>query len=408
VDQLTGFIHQAGMYQHKDVAAMTANDPSGNFFSPIVAEWWNSEKSEYSYITLGMTSTGPSYNRGDVLIYTTIRDIGDGVYECTYLTYNYNYYYNSFDPQQLSKPADKFLTDLSIWGGVRKSVLPKTITGEAGSSTNFYNPFGGSNGMPGFGTAGGMFSNLKETSGWFAAVDELNNPKAFAYSWIFGNKGPAPKLSSFFLMGDASGSNSDGTQRDFDVMNLTYRGTIYPGTVSYFRLYFAVGDADTVAEKSAYYKDFTDSGFLEFNQSTAATAPLYLTELNGGQALTQDVTGEPVMYVYTQPVKNSRPLYLIRNKLSGRYHVTSDPYMLMQRVPINGDYAIPKRTGIRPYDGTTEIVKLFGYVMPNEEIDNTLEYTKLSSVLTDIMYYPQLGLYDDGIMVRTSPNIPVN
>ncbi len=404
VDQLTGFIHQAGMYQHKDEEAMKANDPSGCFYSPIVAEWWNEERSEYSCITLGMTSTGPSYNRGDVLIYTSVRDMGGGVIECNYLTYNYNSYYNPNDPQQIVKASDLYLTDVSTWGGVRKSVLPKAVVGKADDPTTYENPFGGDNGMPRFGEGNNMFSNVKETGGWFAAVNKLNDPKAFAYSWIYGNKGPGKKLTSFFSFGDASGKGPDGFERDFNVINLTYRAKLEPGSVCYYRMYYAFGDLDEVATKSAYYKDYTDSAVLEFTQAQAETAPLYLEEKDGQQVLTTEKKGDPALYVYTQPVQNSKPLFLIRNKKSGLYHVTSDPYMLMERVPIEGDYQYPKRTGIRPYDGSTEIVKLYGFVMPQTEIDESLSYVRLDSVLTDDTYYPQIGIYDTDIMVRTNQN----
>ncbi len=72
--------------------------------------------------------------------------------------------------------------------------------------------------------------------------------------------------------------------------------------------------------------------------------------------------------------------------------------MLMKRVPIGRD---PKgRTGIRPYDGSTEIVKIFGYVTPASK----LKYKRLDSILTGPSYFPGTGIYDSGVMVRTPPN----
>ncbi|MBT3202381.1 MAG: hypothetical protein HN350_20970, partial [Phycisphaerales bacterium] len=62
------------------------------------------------------------------------------------------------------------------------------------------------------------------------------------------------------------------------------------------------------------------------------------------------------------------------------------------------------RTGIRPYDGSTKIVKIFGYVMPKSKINSKLTYKPLADILTDRSYFPGTGIYDPGIMVRTTQN----
>ncbi len=187
-------------------------------------------------------------------------------------------------------------------------------------------------------------------------------------------------------------------------MNLNFRGYTPPGTALYFRYYYGVGSLAETAEKSARYKAYCLAEELHFTEASSPTLPLYLTNLNGQQVLTPEQNGVPLLYVYTRPVKHSFPLYLIRSRQDGRYQVTCDPYKLMDRVPIDRDYQTPKRLGFRPYDGTTDIVKLLGYVMPQSQADPTLPYRRLDSVLTDRTYYPGNGLYDADICVRTAPN----
>lgn len=405
IGNLSGFIHQAGMYQY-DQEAMKKNDPSGHYFSPIVAEYWDEKNSQYSCITLGMSPIGPSLNRGDVLMYTSVRDIGDGVFEMQYMTYNYNLYYNANDTSQITSVTDRYMVDVTAWGGHRKSVFPYVVSGNTDNSETYSNPFGENNGMPswGSGAAGTTYMDPSQTGGWFAGVQNLNSDSAYAMSWIVGNKNLSNQFTQMFVMGDAATTDSSLWNRDFEVMNLNYRAYMEPGTVFYFRYYYSVGDIKTVAQKSAKYKDYCVAKFLEFKEESTPMIPLYLTKLNNQTVLTEKNTGKPAMYVYTQPVKNSFPLYLIRNKQSNRLHVTCDPYMLMESVVIENDSQSPKRTGFRPYDGTTEIVKLLGYVMPEDAADPTLSYCSLSNILTDQTYYPQLGIYDKDIVVRTTDN----
>lgn len=405
LSNLSGFIHQAGMYPYEP-EIMKENTGSELFFAPVVAEHWDASKNQYSCISLGMPPVGPAYNRGDVLMYTSIRDIGDGVFEMQYMTYNYNWYYNANDPSQITSPVDRYQVDVTAWGGHRKSVFPWIVAGVKGNPASYENPFGGDTQLPawGSGAAGTTIMDPTQTGGWFAGVQRLGDNSAYAMSWIVGDKNTSDKYAQMFVMGDASGTDASGHDRDFEVMNLNFRGNMTPGTVFYFRYYYSVGDIGTVAQQSAKYKDYCVAQELVFEEETTPTVPLYLTTMNNQTVLSETGSGDPAMYVYAYPVKNSLPLYLIRNRTSNRLHVTSDPYMLMERVTLENDYQSPKRTGVRPYDGTTEIVKLLGYVLPESEADTSLSYRSLSSVLTDQTYYPQLGIYDKNIVVRTDPN----
>ena len=401
VDNLSGFIHQAGMYQSYDKDFMNQNTPDGNFFAPVVAEYWDAKNSQYSCITLGMTPVGPSYNRGDVLMYCAIRNIGEGVFEMQYMTYNYNYYYNPQSPHESVLPTDSYQTDITAWGGHRKTALPKLVMGLPDAPETYTNPFGSDKGMPVFGTdaKNTLWDDPTSHGGWFAAVQNLSDPNAYALSWIVGNHNTS-EFSHMIMMGDADMPGADGRARDFEVMSLNYRGNAQPGTSFFFRYYYALGDISSIAKKSVEYRDYCTSKVLCFKEQTATTMPLFIKNNNGQQMLSESGDGSPAFYIYTQPVANSFPLFLIKNQEKNQYHITSDPYMLMKRVEIEKDYQQPRRMGFRPYDGTTEVVKLLGFVMPENKIDRSLQYSRLDDIIKDKTFYPQAGIYDNNIMVR--------
>jgi len=235
---------------------------------------------------------------------------------------------------------ENYTTDFSPWGGVRKSVLPDYVLSDKDGAYRLANV--------NFGKPGSMV-NVVKTGGWAAAVQDAKMPTSQAFAWIFGTKRYG---------------------------RVAVNGEKYRSKVSY--------------------------GIRVIDQSSSGTIPLYLKIASGQKVLRASGSGRPAMYVYAQPVKDSKPLYLIKNLKTRRYHVTCDPYMLMKRVPIPKD--TKGRTGIRPYDGSTEIVKIFGYVMPADKAASKLKYKRLDSILTDSSYFPGAGIYDSGVMVRTTPN----
>ena len=141
-------------------------------------------------------------------------------------------------------------------------------------------------------------------------------------------------------------------------------------------------------------------GFLDYEQSGATKIPLYLKQ-QSGQTVVAEQGDKPAFYVFAEPVKDSKPLFLIRNTKTGKFHATCDPYMIMPRYEIYKTAHTPNATGkgYRVYDGTTEIIKIYGYVMPKEFCKPDIEYVPLEKVLDDRSFYPGKGLYDKNIMV---------
>ena len=369
VDALTAFIHSCGMYPHKDIAFQQGKQ----FWSPIVGEKWDAEKSEFSTISLGMISTGPSLNRGDVLFYQKIKDMGDGVFEITTIAYNYNTSYTN--------AKQGYITDLCPWGGVRTSKLPNLILSNPDQTWKVSNnQFGDNNSL--------FYSD--KTGGWAIATQNPNLDTSYSLGLVFGQNNPESR-DKFYTCGKTDVS------RSFTVQAVTYREVFKPGNTFYCRQYYVLGKLKDVVEKCKKLESYTSSGFLKFDQTTATSIPLYLTEKDGQTIISEEGT-TPAFYVYAEPVKDSKPLYLIRNTATNKLHVTCDPYMIMPRYTIDEDPL--KRKGIRPYDGTTEILKLYGFVMPSAFSSKFIDYKPLNSILTDKTFFTEKGIYDLGIMVR--------
>lgn len=373
-----GFIHQAGAYQHYDYDKSYLDAKS--FWSPVMSERLDTANNQYASLVWPQMSTGLSVNRSDMLVYQNTRDLGDGVLELTYLFYNYNDTYQYLDN-----------TDMSAWGGVRTSKLPKTIVSSM-DGTWFES-------TAKFGQPGHYYDSIN-TGGWIGATQDINNPNGYAIAYVFGKNPTAhggAGLSRFVTIGDAG-------RDDYSVMSVNYREKLLSGQAYFFRMYVVLGTLQNVAAKANAIQGQLEFGFINYQQNTSPTIPLYLQQIDNQTVLSENGSGTPNMYVYAQPVEGSKPLYLVRETATGKYKVTSDPYMLNTKFQLSAADDTKQRMATRPYDGKSEVVKLFGFVMPSSKINPSLSYVRLDSVLTDSSYYPKLGLYDTNIMVRTTSN----
>ena len=355
------FIHQCGVYPHFD-----AEFQQGKLnWTPIVAEKWDAENNAYSSVSWGYISTGPSQNRADVLMYHKTRDLGNGAFEVVYMAYNYNSSY----------PAEKaeYTTDFGPWGGVRTSKLPVHMISKADGTLESY--------------AGGKitYRNSNETDGWAISTAVANDKNSYSLGYVFGKIKPEGTNWKAY--------STCTTKRDFTVQAVTFRQPIPPGRLFYCRFYFSLGKYNDVVNRCKAMESKTTGGFLDYEQSRATKIPLYLKQ-QGSQTVIAEQGDIPAFYVFAEPVMNSKPLYLIRNTKTGQLHATCDPYMIM---PLYTRADTGKK-GYRPYDGTTDIIKIYGYVMPKEFCESSIQYVPLEQVLEDRSFYPGKGLYDTNIM----------
>ena len=373
------FIHQSGTYMgDTDIMKKT-------FYSPILADYFNSSNKTYSVISWGQQPNPRSVHRSDLLYYTAYRDIGDGVIEVTYMMYNFG--------------ESVVLDDLVMpWGGSRKSKLPHfVIANKNGTYTRYTGSYF-------------QYKHLNDSGGWLAMCENYADSSKYAYGWVggqdtswTGQPTSTQYQPSFFGYGDA---NRD----DYNVASITNRYNVRPGDLFYYRMYIVLGSLANVQSKGNALKDNVQVGYLNYNETSANLISWYLTtdSITSQSVLTRAGSGTPVLYTYAQPVQGSLPLLLLRDTETGQLKITTDPYMICNKdmfqnpyQPGNPNYSkYVNRVEYTQYDKKTEFVSLLGYVMTNSNYNLQLSYDSLENVVTDISYFPMAGVRDDKLMVR--------
>lgn len=382
LDWFKPFVHSCGVYGHQEPDMNNYPLPE-DWWAPLLAERLDTIENSYSTVTLGFQSNAPSYPRGDMLFYQKIRDIGDGAFEMTYMTYYFN---TSFDPDE------NYTTHWSPWGGVRTSIFPERLKSNPDQTWLVDNTY---HGQPGHSI------NVNNTGGWGVCTQANSVDSSYSLGYVYGSEKPSWANKSYIHGYAASTSdvNLDTLpgERNFTVIASRLIMSVPPGQTFFNRLFFVLGERDEVINRCVDLESQVEHEFLSFTQEEAVLKPVYLEEYNN-QFILSDTGTNIAGYVFAEPVDDSKPLFLVKNQATGDYHATADPYMTMPKYPIpNTPYM-----GWRPYDGTTEIIKLIGFVMPQSQIDTSHNYVPLESILTDNTYFPQNGIYDLDLMIVES------
>ena len=375
-----GYVHAAGMYI-KPFADPLNDKP---FYSPMFAEKFSADDRSYGTLTLGVVPK-PSINRADILFYTQYKFLGDGVLEITYYVYNFG--------------DGTFRDNAFPWSAVRHSVFPNTVR-----ST----PRGG------FENYDGVYPKrfkLEDQGGWLAKTTNSSNSRSLALSMVHGldhHNGESWQSTSSFASSGYS-SNVETTTRDFSLMTAVNRIAITPGTGFYWRTYMVMGELADVSSKSYDLVSNMDYGPVEFTEADTSLLPVYTTLIDGSPVLTTekpDRSSTPLFSTYSMPVKNSVPLFLIKNIDTGIYHVTTDQYAVAgKRDFIDDNNVLRNRVIHQPYDLRTEWVSVLGYVMPSEDAEITANTVTLNSLKAGNFNFRGGDKYNSGqLIVRTDGN----
>ena len=350
------FVHQSGMYIKGDMERKT-------FYTPMLAEHFDSADRSYALLNWGQIPT-PSINRSGVLIYVKYRDLGDGVFEVTYLIYNFE---------------DETMTNLGPWGGVRHSVFPEQVVSNPDGSYRYFHP------VSFFGGTGRI--RFRETGGWIAATQNADNPYSYALGVVFGtdlDKNGKPGRNPTYSCGYA-----EDAMRDYMVQATSIGGEEFPRTPHLLRMYFVIGTLEKVARKANLLSEHAEYRPLDFNASNVPLVPLYAATLGDDKIVTRNVSGNPVCHIYAWPVNGSYPLFLIKNNNTNRYFVTTDPYAQCARESFENPFEpghkyhanFENRTLYHTYRKQTEWVGLLGFVLPKDKVESgDHNYTSLSTI----------------------------
>jgi len=374
IHETNSFIHQAGMY-----TSQKQNAPSAPFYSPMLAQSYRADQRSYAVMSWGQIPT-PSVRRGLVLFYTQFRDLGGGVLEASYVCFDFGgYAVTSLD---------------SPWGGVRTSVFPELVLADAGGQPQFHSAY--------YEQGDGYAVDTKDTGGWAAATQNAADPHGYALGLVFGRdqhwrsqsvlEKAAPDRFQRTPTVYASGDSRHGP-RDYTVMEVSNRINCRIGETFFRRVYFIIGTLAEVTEKAKALEAHADYHPLVFDEDDTPLLPIYSRKVANGQLVpTLEMTSKsdvPMCFTYARPVEGSKPLFLMQETATGKYAISTDPYLFCARIAVKNPYpeddprhaTFENRPQYLTYDGKTKWIDIMGYVMPREKADEKkLQYVGLDRI----------------------------
>lgn len=364
-----GYIHGSGMYVKPHMDPLSKKP----FYNPILSEKFDPIDRSYTIINWGLVPK-PSINRGDVLFYSRYRDLGHGILEITFYCYNFgNRLYNFAE---------------TPWFAVRPSKFPSMVEGINGTSSFKINNKTFQSGA------------ISKLGGWGAHTVDPLNPQSLSCGLVWGSNGSEQMALNFGFV--------DRTIRDMSLMapsvnsfNMSY------GTGIRYRRFVVMGKLCNVADICSKLNNYAFFEKIEFNNSYSGKMPLYASVLNGSLIFTNEEIGLPVCYTFPIPVKDSLPLFLLKNTVNNNYFLTTDPYAACGKKPFTNPYPpnhikYPKyqnRHIYQVYDGKTEWINLLGYVLPINNNDIPMGYVRLSDVLGGVQFLKGEKLNSNDLMV---------
>jgi hypothetical protein len=352
-----GYVHGSGMYVKPQMDYLN-NKP---FYCPVVGENFDTLNRSYSMINLGLIPK-PSINRPDVLFYSRYRDIGFGIIEISF--YCYNFGQNNYNFAE------------TPWFAVRPSKFPNIVEGINGTKSFKINNKTFQSGA------------INKSGGWGAHTVDPEDSNSMSCGLVWGSSGSEQMAVNFGFV--------DKSVRDMSLIAPSVNTiNMGPGTGIRYRRYVVLGKLSVVADFCSKLNSLAFFEKIEFSSTFSGKLPIFRNTIDGQDILTDIPYGVPVAYTFPSPVKNSVPLFLMKNKETNQYFLSTDPFAICNKLPFTNPYPEdhPKyslyqnRTIYQVYDNKTEWVRMLGYVLP---VDNSIPfpsgYIRLSEVLTNITY----------------------
>ncbi len=303
------FIHQAGVYLKTD-------DQTLPFYSPIVAEYYNSSDRSYTVVNWGQQAhTSDNLNSGytsSILYYARYKNLGEGLIQVDLLMYNF---------------GTDIINFINIpWGGVRRSTYDHWFSSNTDHTYQEEN-----------GTFTSYAKAFNQTGGWAAfSSDALGSTPTLAL--LMDND------EGTLRMGDA------GTiaNRDYTV----FEGIKFPGTdlgpgksIRARNFYLLDSDINNIRDTIINQNLGNETFYGTHNKTISEVdSSAFSFEYQGNELVVSEVPYANGLQLKLRPYQNSQPLFLIKSTKE-EYRITTDLYTY-------SDY---------PYDGQLESIQLLGY-----------------------------------------------
>jgi hypothetical protein len=336
-------------------------------------------------------------HRSPILFYSQIRDAGEGVIELTYVVHNF------------SARSDLVFDHLNApWGGTRVTSLPVHHVGSPeGALLTRESLFTGK-------LDGAV--EIRKTGGWcIASQSESEDSPSLAL--VFGRDRHREAEAFRAKAGQEHCQYSASVYRDFrahypqlydsqwkdwrtrpensfrnyDVIEVIPRLRINPGKTIWYRAYLVVNRRSRAVELAKSLVDKVDYGLLAFD---AATTPWTPVQLAGDRVAEPSAGGKPVFELLTRPVPGTMPLFLIESTQTNREAITTDPYLFVQKEPLNlglpadhphhGYYHQAQGYSLDKHNSRWK--RLLGYGYVNKPAEGS--YARVSTLLDPAMFPP--------------------
>ena len=349
------FIHGAGTYLNKVIDKA--------FYSPLMASYYNKKEKAYYVTNWGVQAHIPSLFKSGILYTTKYKDIGEGILEVTYLVQNFG----TDTMNHLNVP----------WGGVRSSNLRGMFVSNRDNSLTISKA----------NTARTTDAiNIDQTGGYFIYAKDTESESSPALGIVFGdkilkNEFASHKLANIYFRNGQVGP--DNNARDYTLFTVITKVNVKPGETFYYRMYYINGTRADVHEKSKKLTPYSNYGFITPAIENTPRVTIKSCELN--YALDQN------MDLFTSPVKDMIPLFLMRNTSTGEEYISPDLYYNVTTAPFSNPYSEdnPKyntyqnRITYKVYDGKIEYIRLLGYASNIDLSTSKTPYALLDNMILD-------------------------
>lgn len=350
------FVHNSGCYMPEAVSG------SNNLYCPELAHASDPKTRSYSQLNWGLVPQTKTIHRSPLLYYVKVRDAGEGVIELTYVVHNFS-----------MREDVVFDYHNAPWGGTRVSSLPLTYVSTPDGKLKRDDPqenrfFRGTDVRN---TGGFTLSSVNEdrNSPALALVYGLDKHREaqaerkrqgkdfvqFANSRYRSWRDNWPAYQKAWKNFQNIPANSF---RNYQVIEVIPKLRLSPQSTIWYRSYLVVGGKERCAEIASELVDHVDYGSRQFDRKTT---PFIQAKQFGNST---------PFSLFTLPVRDSLPVFIIRHKLTGKTVYTTDPYVFIPQEKLelavpegDPDYDYFKNAVGYTLDGQSEYLGLAGFAL---------------------------------------------
>jgi hypothetical protein len=333
------FVHQAGIYTKG--AGTDGGAVAAPFYSPCLRKRWNAETRTLELVNWMQQARTPCVWKSGVLIYTAYRDLGKGVVEVNQVLHNF---------------GAETLTFLNTpWGGVRDSSLPNVVISNPDGS---WEKTGGVYGWTDIPTR-----HLVDTGGWMAWTQDPERKDSPSLALVFGTD--RNDVSNGKRKDEAIrwGNAGNDKVRDYEVAERMSHAYVEPGDSWSIRWYLVSGKLSAVRKQAAALS--AKSGVSELQFDCSKKQPVWVD----GNTVSTQGKGSPTFELCAFPAKGTVPVFLIKDRRTGKQLITTDIYALAETEPFPNP--LPKELEIHDIYNNRVVYKQYA---PHIGYDNLLGY----------------------------------